>query len=420
MSYVSHLSGIGSGERYPADAIMNLCPMDNRPVQIVYDLEKLGAERPDAEWYQPGRMSMWRFGALLPLDPDDPDDARHIISLGEGHTPLFPFKNHAVARDAGFELFIKEEGRSVAGYGANPTGSFKDRGMSIVVSMARRLGIARLAVPTQGNAGDSLAEYALAAALDAVITMPDDTPAPILERVRDLARMHDSIDFELVKGTIREAGQLVKEKYLPQGYFSVATFQEPGWRIEGKKTLGLEMAEPAVNDGQWRVPDVIVYPTGGGTGILGMWKAFDELETLGLVDDRRPRIIAVQSEITAPLVKAFESCAEDTVTHTDDETAGDTLATGLNVPGGVGHFRVLQILRQSQGAAISVSETEMANAMTATIHDTGLHVCPEGAATIAALPKLIDMGLIRQRERVVCVNTGCYEKYLPKVEHLLK
>ena len=359
---------------------------------------------------------MWRFGALLPLDTGNPDDARHIVSLGEGHTPLLPIKSHQLARDAGFELFIKEEGRAVAGYGANPTGSFKDRGMSMVVSMARRLGLKRLAVPTQGNAGDSLAEYALAAALDAAITMPVDTPAPILERVRDLARIHDSIEFDVVKGTIREAGQLVTEKYVPKGYFSVATFQEPGWRIEGKKTLGLEMAEPAVNDGQWRVPNVIVYPTGGGTGILGMWKAFDELEMLGLIDDRRPRIIAVQSENTAPLVTAFESGAEDTVA----EIAGQTLAIGLNVPGGVGHFRVLQILRDSQGAAISVSEPEIAAAMTETIHNTGLHVCPEGAATIAALPKLIDMSLIRPRERVVCVNTGCYEKYLPNVEHLLQ
>lgn len=380
---------------------------------MVFDLQRLARERPGRSWHEPARRDMWRFGSLLALDPLDPGDREHIVSLGEGGTPLLEYPGHRLAARERFRLQIKEEGRAVPGFGANPTQSFKDRGMAMVVSLAKRLGIRRLAIPTQGNAGDSLAEYALAAGLEAVIVMPEDTPMPILGRVAALSRLHPGIELSLVQGTIREAGQRVKTNYATRGFFNVATFQEPGWRIEGKKTLGLELAEKT--GGEWQVPDVIVYPTGGGTGILGMWKAFEELETLGVIDSRRPRMIAVQSEVTAPLVQAFEAGDRDT-TAADP---GQTIATGLNVPGGVGHFRVLQILRQSAGAAVAVSESAITSSLSEVYHDTGWWVGPEGAATLAALEQLIERGLIQTGDRVVAVNTCSFEKYLPNLRHLL-
>jgi threonine synthase len=393
---------------------MGLCPVDGRPLEMVLDLERLRRERSHAAWYQPSRMSMWRFGALLALDPDDANDRAHIVSLGEGATPLLDYDEHPLAKRARFGLAVKEEGRSLPGYGRNPTGSFKDRGMAMVASMARRFRLQRLAIPTQGNAGDSLVEYALHAGIDVAVVMPDDTPHAIRDRVQARARETTRVRCELVSGTILEAGARVRERYLPEGYFSVATFQEPGWRIEGKKTLGLELAEP--RDGSsWQVPDVIVYPTGGGTGVLGMWKAFAELELLGLIDSRRPRMIAVQSTETAPIVRAFESGDLDT----QSRPAGHTLAVGLNVPGGVGHFRVLEILRASGGAAIAVEESAIAEAWRTAHRDRGWRLSPEGAATLAALEPLLDRGLIRSGDRVVAVNTGAFEKYLPDVECLL-
>lgn len=411
MSYRLCLRGIGSGAIYDPDTVMNLCPRDGRPVEIVMDLERLASERPDLGWYHPHRSDMWRFGALLPLDPDDPEDAPSIVSLGEGYTPMRDYPDHAVAEKYGFRLALKDEGKPEPGFGSNPTLSFKDRGMSMAVSMAKKLGLRRLVVPTQGNAGDSLAEYALAGGLEAVVVMPDDTPMPILGRVAALERLHASIKLDLVQGTIREAGERVKDKYLPDGYFSVATFQEPGWRIDGKKTLGLEIAEA----GAWSVPDVIVYPTGGGTGILGMWKAFEELEQLEVIGEQRPRMIAVQSEQTAPLVAAFAAGDSDT----EPVTPGKTIATGLNVPGGVGHFRVLEILRASGGAAVAVPEEQIGPVMGAVFRDKGWWLCPEGAACLAALEVLAEGNLIRSGDRVVVVNTGSFEKYLPNIRQWL-
>ena len=221
--------------------------------------------------------------------------------------------------------------------------------------------------------------------------------------------------LELVGPTIREAGALLKERYIPQGYFSVATFQEPGWRIEGKKSLGLELAEPAAGDTRWSLPDAVIYPTGGGTGVLGMWKAWDELEALGLIGSARPRMLCVQSEATAPLVRAFDSGADDTTPL----AAGQTIATGLNVPGGVGHFRVLQIIRASGGAAVAVGEADIADELSRVWRDTRDWISPEGAACLAALPQLLDRGLLKRGERVVAVNTGSAEKYLPALRHLL-
>lgn len=416
MSFVRCLRGIASGREYPADQPMNLDPADGRPVEMVLDLERLAHARPQASWYQQQRRDLWRFGGLLALDIADPADAAHIVSLGEGATPLLDYSDDASVHGSGIRLQLKDEGRAHAGYGANPTGSFKDRGMAMVVAQARRLGLRRLAVPTQGNAGDSLVRYALAADIAVVVAMPPDTPAPILGNVAAAVVQHpQQIALELAGPTIREAGALLRERYLPHGWFSVATFQEPGWRIEGKKTLGLELAEPAAGETRWSVPDAVIYPTGGGTGVLGMWKAWDELQQLGLIDARRPRLYCVQSEATQPLVRAFETGADDTTTA----TAGDTLATGLNVPGGVGHARVLQIVRASGGAAVAVSESDIAaqlRRLWRTRHDW---IGSEGAACFAALPQLLDRGLLRRGERVVVVNTGSLEKYLPALRHLL-
>lgn len=416
MSYVRCLRGISSGVEYPADRPMNLDPADGRPVEMVLDLERLARDRPDAAWYDPRRPDMWRFGALLALDIGDPDDALHIVALGEGHTPLLDYADHPAARAAGLRLALKDEGRAHPGFGANPTHSFKDRGMAMVVAMARRFGLKRLAVPTQGNAGDSLVRYALAGGLEVVVAMPEDTPMPILGGVAAQAKLHpDRVRLELVRGTIREAAALLREQYWSNGWFNVATFQEPGWRIEGKKTLGLELAEPPPGSRRWSLPDAIVYPTGGGTGVLGMWKAFDELQALGLIGDARPRMICVQSEATAPLARAFASGAADTTA----QEAGDTLAVGLNVPGGVGHFRVLQIVRASGGAAVAVSEADIAAELSRVWRDKRWWIAPEGAACLAALPQLVERGLVARGERVVAVNTGSLEKYLPKLRHLL-
>jgi len=416
MSYVRCVRGIASGIEYPADVPMNLDPADGRPVEMVLDLERLAHEQPDAAWYDPTRRDMWRFGGLMALDINDPRDAAHIVALGEGATPLLEQAGHPVAQAAGLWLQVKDEGRPHAGHGANPTQSFKDRGMAMVVAQARRLGLERLAVPTQGNAGDSLTRYALAAGLSVVVAMPPDTPAPIRDGVADAARRHpDRVMLELIGPTIREAGQLLKEKYVPQGYFSVATFQEPGWRIEGKKSLGLELAEPARGETRWSLPDAVIYPTGGGTGVLGMWKAWDELEALGLIDSRRPRMLCVQGESTMPLVRAFDEGAADTTAL----PAGDTLAFGLNVPGGVGHFRVLEIIRASGGAAVAVSERDIGAEFARLWRASDAGFSPEGAACLAALPQLLDRGLLRRGERVGAVNTGSADKYLPSLRSLL-
>ncbi len=415
MSFVSHLQGIASGAHYPADQPMNLDPVDGRPVRMELDLDALQRAYPDRSWYRPERKDMWRFGGLLPLDINDPAEQQHIVSLGEGHTPLLDASNLAMMKPFGLKLWVKDEGHPHEGFGENPTHSFKDRGMAVVASMAKRFGLSALAVPTQGNAGDSLCRYARHADMKVAVAMPDDTPMPILGGVAAAAAIDPAVTLKLVKGTIREAGELLKRDYLPNGYFNCATFQEPGWRIEGKKTLGLEMAEALANDQGWQLPDAIVYPTGGGTGILGMWKAFNELEALGLIGSQRPRIYSVQSDTNDPVVKAFAEGAADTT----PQAGGDTLSVGLNVPGGVGHFEVLNILRESHGGAVAVSEADTARLMTELWQQTHWWLCPEGAACFAALPQLADSGELKSGETVVVVNTGSFEKYLPDVRHLL-
>ncbi len=397
---------------------MNLCEQDGRPVQVVLDLDRLRQERGADGGWNPARHDLWRFGGLLPLDIADPDDRRHIVTLGEGHTPCLPYP-HPLADKLGCRLEVKDEGKPHGGgYGANPTLSFKDRGMAMTVSMARALGLSRLAVPTQGNAGDALARYAVAGEIEAAIVMSPDTDRPVLGNVAALAALYpERVHLELVPGTIVDCAQRVRDHYLPAGYFNVATFQEPGWRTEGKKTLGLEMAEPQgdrLADRRWQVPDVIVYPTGGGTGVVGMAKAFDELEALGLIGEKRPRMVCVQSAATDPIVRAFNSGAEDITPN----PPGQTVATGLNVARNIGHINVLRIIRDTGGCALAVTD----DTIRATIRDEWqarrFGWSPEGAATLAALPELADRGLIQPGDRVVLVNTASPEKYLPTIRDL--
>jgi len=409
LSYVSCLRGIASETAYPFDQPMNLDPVDGRPVQMELDTDRLKRELPNLQWYQPRRPDLWRFGAVLGLDIANPKDAASIVARGEGYTPELPYAT-ALSKQAGLNLWIKDEGEPHPGWGANPTRSFKDRGMAMAVAMARHLRITQLAVPTQGNAGDSLAWYGLEAGLNVGVAMPDDTPAPIQQRVASLAREYPNrIRMHTLPGTIREAGAWVRENWLSEGYFNCATFQEPGWRIEGKKTLGLELAEPRPQQDRtgWSVPDAIIYPTGGGTGVLGMAKAFDELQALGLIGSKRPKMICVQSSQTPPLVNAFDSGASDT----EVVQAGQTSAVGLNVPGGVGHFKVLQIIQQTGGAALAVEEGLINAALQASLTACPAQLCPEGAACLAALPEILDRGLLAAGDRVVIVNTGSPAKY---------
>ncbi|MFO0907197.1 MAG: threonine synthase [Isosphaeraceae bacterium] len=407
MRYVSHLACPTCGATYPAESRMNLCPVDQRPVQVRIDLDRLRAERGQTGWFRPDRPNLWRFGGLLPLDADDPADAEHIVTLGEGHTPSIPYET-ALSRSLDLTLEVKDEGIAHPGYGRNPSRSFKDRGMAMTVSMARALGVRRLAVPTQGNAGDSLATYAIAAGLEVVILMSPDTDPPVLKNVAALAQRHpDQVFLETVPGTIVDCARRMREHWLPQGYFNVATFQEPGWRTEGKKTLGLEMAEPRAGSSAWRLPDVIVYPTGGGTGVVGMAKAFDELEALGLVGSDRPRMICVQSTATTPIVRAFEEGADDI----KPLPPGVTIATGLNVAQNVGHINVLRIIRKTGGCALAIDDDAIRRTMLEAWRTHRFAWSPEGAATLAALPELTDRGLINQGDRVVLVNTAAADKY---------
>jgi threonine synthase len=394
---------------------MNLCPVDDRPVQVVLDLERLRRERGRDGFWSPDRANLWRFGGLLPLDWDDPADRESIVTLGEGHTPCVPYE-HPIATKVGCRVEVKDEGRPHGhGFGANPTLSFKDRGMAMTVAMARALGLSRLAVPTQGNAGDSLAAYAVASGIEAVVVMSPDTDRPVLGNVAALAALHPAnVRLELVPGTIVDCAKRIREHYVPQGYFSVATFQEPGWRTEGKKTLGLEMAEPSgdrIASRTWTLPDVIIYPTGGGTGVVGMAKAFDELESLGLVGSDRPRMICVQSDATAPIVRAFRS-GDAEITPLPP---GSTIATGLNVARNVGHINVLKIIRESGGTALAVSDAAILATMRTEWRERRFAWSPEGAATLAVLPELADLGMIRPGDRVVLVNTASPEKYLPTI-----
>lgn len=363
--------------------LINLCPCGN-PLLVRYDLKALQAKLPQK--FQGDRPhTMWRYRELLP-----PGNSQARITLGEGGTPLV---NAARLADSlGLSrLWIKDES-------ANPTGSFKARGLSVAVTMAKALGAERLAIPSAGNAGGALAAYAAQAGLQAHVFMPRDVPPANRIECETLgARIH------LVDGLITDCGRLVAQGAQVNGWFDVATLKEP-YRIEGKKTLGLELAEQL----QWRLPDVIIYPTGGGTGLVGMWKAFDEMEQLGWINSRRPRMVSVQAAGCAPVVRAFEQGK----LRCEPWSAATTRAAGLRVPRAIGDFLILEILRQSGGAALAVTDEEMLAEAGAMGRLEGLFVCPEGGATLAALKKLIRSGSVGPSDEVVLFNTGSGLKYL--------
>lgn len=363
--------------------LINLCPCGN-PLLVRYDLPAVQASLPQK--FQGSRPhTMWRYGELLP-----PGNSQARISLGEGGTPLVDAGR--LASSLGLSrLWIKDES-------ANPTGSFKARGLSAAVTMAKALGAERLAIPSAGNAGGALAAYAARAGLQAHVFMPRDVPpANRIECEALGARVH------LVDGLITDCGRLAAREARANGWFDVATLKEP-YRIEGKKTLGLELAEQL----NWRLPDVIIYPTGGGTGLVGMWKAFQEMRQLGWIDSRQPKMVSVQAAGCAPVVRAFEQGKP----RCDPWSPANTLAAGLRVPRAIGDFLILEILRQSGGRAVAVTDEEMLVEARAMGRSEGLFVCPEGGATLAALKKLIRSRFVQPSDEVVLFNTGSGLKYL--------
>ena len=383
MTFVSHLSCSKTGEQFPKGRVYNLSP-SGAPLLVHYDLERM-KQQVTKEQIALGVNSMWRYAPMLPVET-----AENVVSLGEGYTPLLPAPRLGAHLGAG-KLWIKDEGQ-------NPTGTFKARGMSCAVSMARELGIKKLATPSAGNAGGAMAAYAAAAGMEAHIFMPRDVPqANYIES--KLCGAH----VTLVDGLISDCGKIVAERKDAEGWFDLSTLKEP-YRIEGKKTMGLELAEQL----GWRVPDVIFYPTGGGVGLIGMWKAFDELEQIGWIDSKRPKMICVQADGCAPIVKAFEDGKEDSVFWEN----ASTLASGLRVPKAIGDFLVLKAVRESGGTCIAVSDQALLAAGVQLAEAEGMFVAPEGAACVAALESLLHRGFLTKDDEVVIYNTGTGYKYL--------
>jgi threonine synthase len=358
---------------------------EGRPLLVRYDLQGVrAAVARDDLAVRPA--SMWRYRELLPVEDDDA-----IVSLGETMTPLLECPRLG-ARFGMPHLLVKDESRL-------PTGSFKARGMAMAVSMAGELGLTRLAAPTAGNAGGALAAYAARAGMSCWIIMPADTP--VVNRYE--ASLHGARAY-LVDGLINDCGRIVGEGREAMGWFDVSTLKEP-YRIEGKKTMGLELAEQM----GWRLPDVILYPTGGGTGLIGMWKAFDELAALGwLADEQRPRMYACQSSGCPPIVNAFDR-GDRFATAPDDP---HTIASGLRVPVAVGDFMILDAVRQSGGKALAADEARLQEWMAMACADEGISLCPETAACIGAMEQAIEDGEIGRDERVVIFNTGAVQKYV--------
>ncbi len=382
-TYVSHLSCSKTGEQHRARELHNLSEA-GAPLLVHYDLEAAKREL-TREQIAAGPRSMWRYAPLLPLR-----DQANLVSLGEGWTPILNLPR--LGKQLGAKnLLFKEES-------ANPTGTFKARGMAAAVSLAKELGVEKLAAPSAGNAASALAAYAARAGLEAHIFMPRDVP-----KANYIECKACGAHVTLIDGLISDCGKVVAERKDAEGWFEVSTLKEP-YRIEGKKTMGLELAEQL----GWRLPDAIFYPTGGGVGMIGMWKAFDELEKLGWIGPERPKMIVVQAAGCAPIVKAWEAGEE----ASQPWQGAETLASGLRVPKALGDFLVLNAVRESGGTAIAVTDQELLAGGRKLAEAEGLFAAPEGAACVAALEKLLASGFLAPDDEIVIYNTGTGLKYL--------
>ncbi|HYG08755.1 MAG TPA: threonine synthase [Pyrinomonadaceae bacterium] len=382
--YVTHLECAACALRHEARQLHNLCRECGKPLLVRYDLERAAAQL-TKESLRERPTDLWRYREVLPVAHEE-----NIVSLGEGWTPLVAARR--LGRQLGLSaLYIKDESR-------NPTQSFKARGMTAAVSMAKELGARKLAVPSAGNAAGALAAYAARAGIEAHIFMPRDTPrANVVECEQTGAHV------VLLDGLITDCGAEVGRRKEAEGWFDVSTLKEP-YRVEGKKTLGYELAEQFA----WELPDVIVYPTGGGTGLIGMWKAFEEMEAMGWIGSRRPRMVTVQAAGCAPIVRAFAEGKR----FADEFPDAATTASGLRVPRAIGDFLILDALRASQGTAISVTDAELIAATREIGAAEGLFCAPEGAACLPALRQLVAAGAVGADERIVLFNTGAGVKYL--------
>lgn len=396
---VTHLECALCGLRHEANVLQNLCITCGKPLLVRYDLDK-AAETLTRESLAMREPSLWRYREVLPVV-----NAENTVSLGEGWTPLFKADKLAATLPVKLDLYIKDEGQ-------NPTQSFKARGMTAAISMANELGVKKVAVPSAGNAAGAMAAYAAKAGMEAYIFMPADTPrANIVECEQTGAHV------TLVDGLITDCGKIVGERKEAEGWFDVSTLKEP-YRVEGKKTLGYELFEhfSQIQNPLSKIknlPDVILYPTGGGTGLIGMWKAFDEMQRMGWIGSKRPRMVTVQSSTCAPIVRAFEKGER----FADEFENAATVASGLRVPKAIGDFLILDAIRASGGTAISVTDAELVAAVKEIGAATGLFVAPEGAACLPALRKLIADGSVTEGESVVIFNTGSGIKYLEAFEN---
>lgn len=383
MTLVTHLECSLCSRTFEAGRIHNTCDCGG-PLLVRYDLQK-ARQSWSREQLQRGPNSMWRYAPVLPVSRDD-----SIISLGEGMTPLLPAKRVA-SRLGAQHVWIKDDG-------LNPTGSFKARGLSCAISMAVELGLRKVVMPSAGNAGGALAAYAAAAGIEAHIVMPRDVPQSNFIECKAFGAQ-----VALADGLISDCARLVAEQKARYGWFDLSTLKEP-YRVEGKKSMGYELAEQF----NWELPDAILYPTGGGVGLIGMSKAFDEMEALGWIGSQRPKMIAVQAEGCRPVVQAFERGAA----RCEFWENAYTVASGLRVPKPLGDLLILKALRDSRGTAIAVSDHELLDAGLKLARDEGLFVAPEGAACVAALPKLMASGFLDRAEKIVIYNTGTGLKYL--------
>ncbi len=385
-SFATHLECSYTGERLKADQLHNLSAA-GKPLLARYDLEGAAVSL-TRDALAKRAPTMWRYRELLPVRR-----LENVVSLGEAMTPLVP-----VSR-AGEGLYVKDEGRL-------PTGSFKARGLVMAVSMAKELGVQRIAMPTNGNAGAALAAYCRRAGMEAFVFCPSDTPEV---NVREIALQGAAV--WRVNGYIDDCGKLVGEGRDAMGWFDCSTLKEP-YRIEGKKTMGLELAEQF----GWTLPDAIFYPTGGGTGLIGMWKVFDEMEAIGLIGPERPQMIAVQAEGCQPIVRAFERGER----HAERWENAETIAMGIRVPAALGDFLILDAVRESGGYAVAVSDNEIKEAQADMAREEGLLLCPEGAATYAAWKRAMTEGRLAPGVRAVLFNCATGLKYpMPTMERRL-